>query len=145
MTEQLAPLDFIASLDGNDNNNNIGSRPMHIALFYEDERYAREIEYSFVKNGLARSQQCIYTTHGVAGEDDSVTAADGNNNNNGTGSNSSAVARIRAEMAAHGIDVHRFESAGLLRILLIKDPREDPSGFVYRVWADERAHVFVKA
>lgn len=93
-----APLDFIAALDG---------RPMHIALFYENEEYARKIEYSFVKNGLARSQHCVYTTHG--------------------GSNDAA--RIRMGMLEYGIDVDRFESSGLLHILEIKDPRSDPSGF----------------
>lgn len=92
------PLDFIAALD---------SEPMHIALFYEDEEYAREIEHSFLKNGLARSQHCIYTTHG------------GDSN----------VKRIPTEMTRHGIDANRFRSLGLLHILKICDPRDDPAGF----------------
>ncbi len=92
------PLDFIAGLDG---------KPMHIALFYEDEEYARQIEYSFLRNGLARSQTCIYTIHG------------GNLD----------VKRIRTDMTKHGIDVDKFESSGLLHILKICDPRDDPSGF----------------
>ncbi|AIF82613.1 MEDS: MEthanogen/methylotroph, DcmR Sensory domain [Candidatus Nitrososphaera evergladensis SR1] len=92
------PLDFIVTLD---------SKPMHIALFYEDEEYAREIEYAFLKNGLAKSQHCIYTTHG--GDAD--------------------IERIRTEMIKHGIDVSKFEPAGFLHILKISDPRDDPSGF----------------
>lgn len=94
----VKPLNFIAALD---------SKPMHIALFYEDEEYAREIEYSFMRNGLTRSQHCIYTTRE---EEDGVE-------------------RIRAEMMEHGIDVNKFEASGLLHILAIKDPRNDPSGF----------------
>jgi hypothetical protein len=94
------PLDFIAGLDG---------KPMHIVLFYEDEEYARQIEHSFLRNGLTRSQTCIYTTHGDGDNDD--------------------VERIRIEMINHGIDVNKFESSGLLHIMKICDPRNDPSGF----------------
>lgn len=92
----LKPLDFIATLD---------SMPVHIVLFYEDEEYARKIEYSFMRNGLARSQHCIYTTH----EEDGIEG-------------------IRTEMMEHGIDVNKFEASGLLHILTIKDPCNDPAG-----------------
>lgn len=95
------PLDFIATLD---------SRPMHIALFYEDEEYAKQIEYAFLRNGLAKSQHCIYTTH----EEDSSNAD---------------VEQIRTEMIKHGIDVNKFEKSGYLHIMKINDPRSDPSGF----------------
>jgi DcmR-like sensory protein len=98
------PLDFIATLD---------SRPMHIALFYEDEEYAKQIEYAFLRNGLARSQHCIYTTH--EGEDNSSSNAD--------------AEQIRTDMIKHGIDVSKFEKSGYLHIMKINDPRSDPSGF----------------
>ncbi len=96
------PLDFIATLD---------SRPMHIALFFEDEKYAKQIEYAFLRSGLAKSQHCIYTTHG----EDSSSNAD--------------VEQIRTEMIKHGIDVNKFEKSGYLHIMKINDPRSDPSGF----------------
>ncbi len=60
-----------------------------------------------MRNGLARSECCTYTTHG---DDDDVE-------------------RIRTDMTKHGIDVDKFESSGLLHILKICDPRDDPSGF----------------
>jgi hypothetical protein len=112
----ISPLDFIATLD---------SRPMHIALFYEDEKYARKIEYSFLKNGLARSQHCIYTTHGDRGGDGGGSDADAAANND----NDEYVKKIRVEMMAHGIDADKFERRGLLHILRICDPRDDPLGF----------------
>ncbi len=62
MTTIPHPLDFVATLDSS-------SKPMHIALFYEDIEYARQIEYSFLRNGLARSECCIYTTDGDDDDD----------------------------------------------------------------------------
>src|SRR5690242_4534596 len=91
------PLDFIATLD---------SSPMHIALFYEDEEYAKQIEYAFLRNGLARSQHCIYTTHGEdssSNVDDEEEGGDG-----GDGSSSTVIESIRSEMMKHGIDVSKF-------------------------------------
>jgi DcmR-like sensory protein len=112
------PLDFIATLD---------SSPMHIALFYEDEEYAKQIEYAFLRNGLARSQHCIYTTHGEdssSNVDDEEEGGDG-----GDGSSSTVIESIRSEMMKHGIDVSKFEKSGYLHIMKINDPRSDPSGF----------------
>ncbi len=112
------PLNFIATLD---------SRPMHIALFYEDEDYAKQIEYAFLRNGLAKSQHCIYTTHG---EDSSSNADDEEESwGEGDGSNSTVIESIRLEMIKHGIDVNKFEKSGYLHIMKINDPRSDPSGF----------------
>lgn|SRR5574337_72362 len=34
----------------------------HVALFYEDQEYARIIEFRFIKNGLDLGEQCIYAT-----------------------------------------------------------------------------------
>lgn len=108
------PLDFIAALDSSSTNSS--SKPIHIALFYEDEEYARQIEYSFLRNGLAKSQHCIYTTHGDI-EDNKEEDDD------------EEVESIRAEMIRYGIDVEKFEQSGFLHIVKISNLRNDPSGF----------------
>jgi hypothetical protein len=44
------PIKFVDSLDTR----------KHIALFYDESEYARLIEFRFLKNGLAKGEQCVY-------------------------------------------------------------------------------------
>lgn len=39
----------------------------HICLFYEDQEYARMIEFRFMRNGLAMGEQCVYAMEGDSG------------------------------------------------------------------------------
>jgi len=52
------PIKFVDSLD----------ERKHIALFYEEPEYARLIEFRFLKNGLARGEQCVYATEEDSGQ-----------------------------------------------------------------------------
>jgi hypothetical protein len=47
------PLDFVRSI----------RREKHIALFYEDDAYARRIEFGFIEAGLGQGEHCFYLTH----------------------------------------------------------------------------------
>ena len=51
------PIKFVDSIDVK----------KHIALFYEESEYARLIEFRFLKNGLAKGEQCIYATEEDSG------------------------------------------------------------------------------
>jgi len=46
------PTQFIEKLDDR----------KHIAIFYDDYDYARNIEFQFIKNGLEKGEHCIYAT-----------------------------------------------------------------------------------
>ena len=57
MDSEPVPLKFIDSLNAR----------KHIALFYDDPEYARLIEFRFLKNGLAKGEQCVYVTEEDSG------------------------------------------------------------------------------
>src|SRR5579875_319711 len=76
----------------------------HLALFWEDENAARLVEFWYLLHGLVRGEHCIYTTHGDTNE-------------------------IRNAMARRGLDVDYYErQRGLLHVLQIDDPMNDPDG-----------------
>jgi hypothetical protein len=35
----------------------------HVALFYEDDAYARNLEFRFIETGIRRQEHCFYITH----------------------------------------------------------------------------------
>jgi hypothetical protein len=91
------PLKFIDTLDSN----------KHIVLYYENEGFSKKIQYRFIRNGLKKGDNCIYTTH----EDND--------------------ARIKNEMGINDIDADIYIERGLLKIFKIPDFMEHPNG-IYR-------------
>src|SRR5574341_2477796 len=87
------PLKFIDTMDTN----------QHILLFYSDPKYAKRIEFQFIKNGLARGEHCIYAT----GEDPSF---------------------IKEKMENHGISVESFLRKNLVHVYQTVDPFSHPDG-----------------
>lgn len=57
MITNHTPISFVDSLDAR----------KHIALFYDEPEYARLIEFRFLKNGLEKGEQCVYTTEEDSG------------------------------------------------------------------------------
>ena len=80
-TRELEPLDYI---------NNI-TKPEHSAMFYNNEKKSRQIEYTFIFNGLRKEERCIYFT-------------DENTN------------QIAATMKTYGINLEKFFDKKLLHI-----------------------------
>lgn len=76
-----APFRYVDSLEGKH----------HILLFYEDQEYARLIEFRFIKNGLTSQENCVYIT----GEDSGY---------------------VVLKFLSYGIPLHYFQS-GKLRII----------------------------
>lgn len=76
----------------------------HLALFWEEADAARLVEFWYILHGLVREEHCIYTTHGDTTE-------------------------VRAAMQRRGLDVEYYEDTkGLLHIVQIEDPMNDPEG-----------------
>lgn len=80
-TRELEPLKYINSIN----------KPVHSAMFYNDEKKSRYIEYTFILNGLKKEERCIYVT-------------DENTN------------QIAAKMKACGISLEKFFEKRLLHI-----------------------------
>ena len=80
-THELEPLDYI---------NNI-TKPVHSAMFYNYEKKSRQIEYTFILNGLRKEERCIYFT-------------DENTN------------QIAAKMKTYGIKLEKFFDKKLLHV-----------------------------
>ena len=80
-THELEPLDYI---------NNI-TKPVHSVMFYNDEKKSRQIEYTFILNGLRKEERCIYIT-------DENTS------------------QIAAKMKTYGINLEKFYDKKLLHI-----------------------------
>lgn len=77
--------------------------PQHILLFYSDPKYAKRIEFQFIKNGLVRGEHCIYATE----EDPSF---------------------IKEKMEDYGISVESFLRKNLLHVYQTVDPFSHPDG-----------------
>ena len=88
------PLKFIDTLDSS----------KHIVLYYENEDFGKKIQYRFIRNGLKKGDNCIYTTH----EDNDLI--------------------IKKEMCNNDINVDIYIERGLLKIFKIPDIMEHPSG-----------------
>ena len=80
-TRELEPLEYINSIN----------KPVHSAMFYNDEIKSRQIEYTFILNGLKKEERCIYLT-------------DENTN------------QIAAKMKTYGINLEKFFDKKLLHI-----------------------------
>lgn len=93
--ENYEPLKFVDSLDSRE----------HIVLLYEDHKYARMIEFHFLKNGLLKGERCVYATH----DNPKI---------------------IEDEMRTSGIDIDAFMKRNLLHICQIPNPMDDPDGHV---------------
>ena len=78
-----APIRYVDSLDGK----------QHILLLYEDQEYARIIEFRFIKNGLDSQENCIYITDEDSGQ-------------------------VVIKFLSYGIPLHYFQS-GKLRVIQI--------------------------
>ncbi len=56
------------------NNNNIYKDPLrfidtlgnskYIVLYYKNQKFGKKLQFIFIKNGLLKGENCIYTTHG---------------------------------------------------------------------------------
>lgn len=98
------PLSFIDEINHN----------RHLVLFYEDVKEGQKMQFRFIKNGLLRGENCIYTTH------------------------FENIALIENEMKGYGIDVDDYYNKGLLHIHRIPDLFSHPKGVL------EAAHEFIK-
>ncbi len=78
----------------------------HIVLYYENPKFGKKIQFRFIKNGLLKGENCIYTTH----NDD--------------------IALIENEMINNDIDVKAFNKKGLLKIFKIEDIMDHPDGLL---------------
>jgi len=76
----------------------------HAALFYEDSDSARELEFGFLQEGLARGESAIYA------------------------STKDHPAKVSRAMHDYGIDVEKRYSTDSLRIYQVPDPAKDPQG-----------------
>ncbi len=47
------PFAFIDAIDRN----------KHVVLFYKNPKYSTKIQFRFIRNGLLKGENCIYTTH----------------------------------------------------------------------------------
>ncbi len=77
----------------------------HIVLFYEDIVAARIVEFHFIKNGLSKGQDGVYTF-----------------------SKDTEISFIEDEMIRSGIDVEDSKKKGLLHIRQISDARKYREG-----------------
>jgi hypothetical protein len=91
------PLRFIDSLKSR----------KHIVLYYENKEFGKKIQYRFIRNGLLKGENCIYTTH-----------------------NDNDIASIENEMMDNDIDVKHFNKKRLLKIFNIPDLLEYPDGIL---------------
>jgi hypothetical protein len=89
------PLKFIDSLDNS----------KHIVLCYENPKFAKTIQFRFIKKGLLNGEICIYTIF-----DDDDTSI------------------IEKEMINNTINVECFNKRGLLTIFKISDLMKHPKG-----------------
>lgn len=69
----------------------------HLVLFYEDASEGQKLQFRFLKNGLLKGENCIYTTH------------------------SDSIELIENEMRTFGINVDGYYKKGLLHIHKIPD------------------------
>ncbi len=83
-TRELEPLEYINSIN----------KPVHSAMFYNDEIKSRHIEYTFILNGLKKEEHCIYLT------DESTN-------------------QIAAKMKTYGINLEKFFDKKLLHVFQI--------------------------
>jgi chemotaxis family two-component system sensor kinase Cph1 len=88
------PLKFIDTLDSS----------KHIVLYYENEDFSKKIQYRFIRNGLEKGDNCIYTTH----EDNDLI--------------------IKKEMCNNDINADIYIERGQLKIFKIPDIMEHPNG-----------------
>jgi chemotaxis family two-component system sensor kinase Cph1 len=88
------PIKFIDTLDSS----------KHIVLYYENEDFGKKIQYRFIRNGLKKGDNCIYTTH----EDNDLL--------------------IKKEMFNNDINADIYIERGLLKISKIPDVMEHPNG-----------------
>jgi antitoxin component YwqK of YwqJK toxin-antitoxin module len=88
---------------------------MHLVLFYEDVNEGQKMQFRFIKNGLLKGENCIYTTH----DDD--------------------ISLIENEMKANEIDVNYYYSKGLLHIYKIPNLFNHPKGVL------EAAYEFIRS
>ena len=86
----------------------------HLVLFYEDVKEGQKMQFRFIRNGLLKGENCIYTTHA-----DNITL-------------------IENEMRIYGIDVNGYYNKGLLHI------RKIPNLFSHHKGVLEAAHEFIK-
>jgi len=80
-TSELEPLEYINGIN----------KPVHSVMFYNDEIKSRQIEYTFILNGLKKEERCIYIT-------------DENTN------------QISAKMKTYGINLEKFFEKKLLHV-----------------------------
>lgn len=86
----------------------------HLVLFYEDIKEGQKMQFRFIKNGLLRGENCIYTTH------------------------TDNIALIENEMKDYGIDVDDYYCQGLLHINKIPNLFNYPKGVL------DAAYQFIK-
>jgi hypothetical protein len=80
------------------------NRDRHLVLSYEDVKEGQKMQFRFIRNGLLKGENCIYTTH-----------ADN-------------IALIENEMRTCGIDVNNYYNKGLLHIHKIPNLFGHPKG-----------------
>jgi hypothetical protein len=88
------PVRFIDTLDDS----------KHIVLYYENPKFGKKIQFRFIRNGLIKGENCIYTTY----EDN--------------------IDLIEFEMINDSINVEDYSKRGLLKIVKIPDFMEHPEG-----------------
>jgi MEDS: MEthanogen/methylotroph, DcmR Sensory domain len=70
-----------------------------MALFYEEGKFGKIVEYNFLKIGLGRGQRCVYTTY------------------------ENSTESIEHDMSDLGINVKNFKEMGLLHVVKLGDPQ----------------------
>ncbi len=88
------PFRFIDTLNGS----------KHIVLYYENPKFGKKIQFRFIRNGLLKGENCIYTTH----EDN--------------------IDLIEFEMFNDSINVEDYSKRGLLKIIKIPNLMKHPDG-----------------
>lgn len=83
-TRELEPLEYINSIN----------KPVHSAMFSNDEKRSRHIEYTFILNGLKKEEHCIYLTD-------------------------KSTSHISAKMKTYGINLEKFFDKKLLHVFQI--------------------------
>ncbi|CUR52106.1 protein of unknown function [Nitrosotalea devaniterrae] len=91
-----APIRYVDSLE----------KKQHILLFYEDQEYARIIEFRFIKNGLDSQENCIYVTDEDSGQ-------------------------VVLKFLSYGIPLHYFQS-GKLQVIQIRNMFTDKNEITSR-------------
>ncbi len=90
------PFTFVDTLEGD----------KHIVMFYKNQDFGQKIQFRFIRNGLLKGENCIFTTC----NDD--------------------VALIKNDMMCNNIDVEEFDKKGLLHIYQIPDLLKHPKDVI---------------